>query len=253
MLLLRHADRDVPRLQGKERGRPRTPRDPQHPADDGLDLRPPDVEPAHGAGAGGRRAGRPASRPPLAVRDGVLRADLPRLPGLGVHAVRAGRADPSAEPVRLDLLRAHRLPRRARDRGRGLAALALAPRPPRSPPGRRRRQGGGGGALLALRRRRMDRDLHARLSDPVRAADVNVTGAHATVRTYLKVALVLTGVTILEVGSIYIRQHERHLEVGPDRKSTRLNSSHGYISYAVFCLKKKNNPRRLTAVRRPNS
>src|SRR2546429_3611993 len=28
--------------------------------------------------------------------------------------------------------------------------------------------------------------------------------------------------------------------VGPlDRKSTRLNSSHGYISYAVFCLKKK--------------
>src|SRR5205809_186409 len=29
--------------------------------------------------------------------------------------------------------------------------------------------------------------------------------------------------------------------IGPeiDRKSTRLNSSHGYISYAVFCLKKK--------------
>src|SRR5687768_17998773 len=32
-----------------------------------------------------------------------------------------------------------------------------------------------------------------------------------------------------------------------DRKSTRLNSSHGYISYAVFCLKKKNlqNPHQL--------
>src|SRR2546422_7480955 len=30
-----------------------------------------------------------------------------------------------------------------------------------------------------------------------------------------------------------------------DRKSTRLNSSHGYISYAVFCLKKKkDNPAR---------
>src|SRR2546422_1194346 len=27
--------------------------------------------------------------------------------------------------------------------------------------------------------------------------------------------------------------------VDVDRKSTRLNSSHGYISYAVFCLKKK--------------
>src|SRR5256884_990933 len=30
-----------------------------------------------------------------------------------------------------------------------------------------------------------------------------------------------------------------------DRKSTRLNSSHGYISYAVFCLKKKKNHNRL--------
>src|SRR2546422_7488914 len=28
-----------------------------------------------------------------------------------------------------------------------------------------------------------------------------------------------------------------------DRKSTRLNSSHGYISYAVFCLKKKKKQR----------
>src|SRR5689334_24643442 len=28
-------------------------------------------------------------------------------------------------------------------------------------------------------------------------------------------------------------------ELGPDRKSTRLNSSHSSISYAVFCLKKK--------------
>src|SRR2546422_6366407 len=29
-----------------------------------------------------------------------------------------------------------------------------------------------------------------------------------------------------------------------DRKSTRLNSSHGYISYAVFCLKKKKEKQR---------
>src|SRR2546422_6310246 len=35
---------------------------------------------------------------------------------------------------------------------------------------------------------------------------------------------------------------------GEDRKSTRLNSSHGYISYAVFCLKKK--IARATPVRR---
>src|SRR2546422_7922180 len=31
-------------------------------------------------------------------------------------------------------------------------------------------------------------------------------------------------------------------EVDVDRKSTRLNSSHGYISYAVFCLKKNRSP-----------
>src|SRR2546429_1409069 len=30
-----------------------------------------------------------------------------------------------------------------------------------------------------------------------------------------------------------------------DRKSTRLNSSHGYISYAVFCLKKKKHQQHL--------
>src|SRR5687768_18140797 len=42
------------------------------------------------------------------------------------------------------------------------------------------------------------------------------------------------------------RPHERSAPIpvhpdidGADRKSTRLNSSHGYISYAVFCLKKK--------------
>src|SRR2546429_4882686 len=35
------------------------------------------------------------------------------------------------------------------------------------------------------------------------------------------------------------RGHFR-VEQAKDRKSTRLNSSHGYISYAVFCLKKKN-------------
>src|SRR2546422_4789707 len=36
-------------------------------------------------------------------------------------------------------------------------------------------------------------------------------------------------------------EHASSRAHGPmqDRKSTRLNSSHGYISYAVFCLKKK--------------
>src|SRR2546429_1692659 len=42
----------------------------------------------------------------------------------------------------------------------------------------------------------------------------------------------------------------RERQAAQDRKSTRLNSSHGYISYAVFCLKKKKKLRHLT---RPHS
>src|SRR5258708_15007423 len=37
---------------------------------------------------------------------------------------------------------------------------------------------------------------------------------------------------------------QHHAAALGDRKSTRLNSSHQIISYAVFCLKKKNNHRR---------
>src|SRR2546422_1592029 len=37
----------------------------------------------------------------------------------------------------------------------------------------------------------------------------------------------------------YEEAREFAKQKGIDRKSTRLNSSHGYISYAVFCLKKK--------------
>src|SRR5690606_41873240 len=38
-----------------------------------------------------------------------------------------------------------------------------------------------------------------------------------------------------------------HLHVGLDRKSTRLNSSHVKISYAVFCLKKKRKKPQITS------
>src|SRR2546422_1237796 len=49
----------------------------------------------------------------------------------------------------------------------------------------------------------------------------------------------------------FVRMHvDRKTKIGRqvtadlrDRKSTRLNSSHGYISYAVFCLKKKKRKR----------
>src|SRR3712207_8266578 len=37
-----------------------------------------------------------------------------------------------------------------------------------------------------------------------------------------------------------VAQADPRVANGPDRKSTRLNSSHANISYAVFCLKKKN-------------
>src|SRR5438034_2111770 len=44
----------------------------------------------------------------------------------------------------------------------------------------------------------------------------------------------------------FARRADRH-EIGhlQDRKSTRLNSSHTVISYAVFCLKKKKKPRNI--------
>src|SRR5438309_8481552 len=45
---------------------------------------------------------------------------------------------------------------------------------------------------------------------------------------------------------IPVRRHRQK----KDRKSTRLNSSHSSISYAVFCLKKKKNTRRLICTSR---
>src|SRR2546429_6384750 len=48
-------------------------------------------------------------------------------------------------------------------------------------------------------------------------------------------------VDVVQQGIALDHGHELQLVpmVEGDRKSTRLNSSHGYISYAVFCLKKK--------------
>src|SRR2546429_80765 len=43
----------------------------------------------------------------------------------------------------------------------------------------------------------------------------------------------------LDVGQLLKRVQSLGKIILRDRKSTRLNSSHGYISYAVFCLKKK--------------
>src|SRR5256884_5897830 len=42
-----------------------------------------------------------------------------------------------------------------------------------------------------------------------------------------------------KLGRLQEQYPQPHPHAERDRKSTRLNSSHGYISYAVFCLKKK--------------
>src|SRR5687768_18067285 len=53
-------------------------------------------------------------------------------------------------------------------------------------------------------------------------------------------SLGVAGAVAVAVGTIlFVTAFETETVMGEDRKSTRLNSSHGYISYAVFCLKKK--------------
>src|SRR2546422_5344139 len=60
-------------------------------------------------------------------------------------------------------------------------------------------------------------------------------------------------------GLVGVHQFVRVDEPAQDRKSTRLNSSHGYISYAVFCLKKKKktqnmkDPQRYTSHETPHA
>src|SRR2546422_3888987 len=54
-----------------------------------------------------------------------------------------------------------------------------------------------------------------------------------TIVNSILIALLLLLVIGTSSASAYDQQKQQ------DRKSTRLNSSHGYISYAVFCLKKK--------------
>ena len=60
--------------------------------------------------------------------DGDRSDDVPRLPGVRVHVVRARRADDPDESLRIVVLHAHRLPRRARDGRRALAADAARDR-----------------------------------------------------------------------------------------------------------------------------
>src|SRR2546422_3990664 len=63
------------------------------------------------------------------------------------------------------------------------------------------------------------------------------------------------GADLLVRVPFHVVHHEHHpvplrqiVDGRSDRKSTRLNSSHGYISYAVFCLKKKKKKHRTNTV-----
>src|SRR5690554_7660555 len=58
-----------------------------------------------------------------------------------------------------------------------------------------------------------------------------------TKKDYKRVLIIGAG----QAGALVIKELKSHdnLKSKPDRKSTRLNSSHVRISYAVFCLKKK--------------
>src|SRR2546422_11487537 len=70
----------------------------------------------------------------------------------------------------------------------------------------------------------------ARHDDAVTGAQAEPFDGHAARER------VLEGVPLVQPLALPLDASARELR---DRKSTRLNSSHGYISYAVFCLKKK--------------
>src|SRR5258707_9425520 len=65
---------------------------------------------------------------------------------------------------------------------------------------------------------------------------VRGTGVHAPADAAVLALRVLAHADDVDVGGATVDQRRPD----SDRKSTRLNSSHANISYAVFCLKKKN-------------
>src|SRR5438105_1094057 len=69
---------------------------------------------------------------------------------------------------------------------------------------------------------------------------LNVDDAIAMVRACKDAGVVMATNHHLR-NAVTHRKIRELLHSGADRKSTRLNSSHEWISYAVFCLKKKNN------------
>src|SRR5437867_10009455 len=72
------------------------------------------------------------------------------------------------------------------------------------------------------------------------------SGVVDTLWIMIPLAMLLAAITYYFTRSHYESAVQELVERAEDRKSTRLNSSHRTISYAVFCLKKKNNYTRAT-------
>src|SRR5258708_25634359 len=85
-----------------------------------------------------------------------------------------------------------------------------------------------GMTVAGILRRKMKITMTTRASARIRENRTSATDSRMVVdRSYITLMLTPAGTSARKVGK--------------DRKSTRLNSSHQIISYAVFCLKKKKN------------
>src|SRR3712207_8264602 len=74
-----------------------------------------------------------------------------------------------------------------------------------------------------------------------RVTSTNATSASSASQSSSTVAVAISASVVAELTSATISARRDASTRRRDRKSTRLNSSHANISYAVFCLKKKNN------------
>src|SRR5438445_5732125 len=113
-------------------------------------------------------------------------------------------------------------------------------------------------------RHRMLKNVHARLalwmllgSAPLSLVGVQIASrfgdhANSTMGRIVGGALILGGLGFFAKTFLRPKQLQNRSPPRIDRKSTRLNSSHANISYAVFCLKKKKKNKTTTAKRDSN-
>src|SRR5690554_7599531 len=100
--------------------------------------------------------------------------------------------------------------------------------------------------LEALKKSQQERDAIAAEHPPVfsQAINQNKSSKLTVLLLALFVSVVLLAVLLFFTLKTTSNNTEQVINIEPsqiDRKSTRLNSSHVRISYAVFCLKKKKN------------